>query len=71
MNKNFYRLRRMRDLTQAQLGERLHIKQETVSNWERGKADPPIRMIPRLAEVLEISEHDLYDMFAEKYKEEP
>lgn len=68
MNKKFYQLRRQRELTQGELANRLHVKQQTVSNWESEKADPHISILPLLAEVLEVSEYEIYEMFVEKHR---
>ena len=39
-------------LTQAQLGERLHVTAQSVSNWERGLLLPDTATLPDLAEIL-------------------
>ena len=39
-------------LTQAQLGERLHVTAQSVSNWERGLLLPDTASLPDLAELL-------------------
>ncbi len=38
--------------TQAQLGERLHVTAQSVSNWERGILLPDTATLPDLAEIL-------------------
>lgn len=45
--------RRLTGLTQAQLGERLHVTPQSVSNWERGLLLPDTATLPDLAEVLD------------------
>ena len=45
--------RRMSSLTQAQLGERLHVTSQSVSNWERGLLLPDTATLPDLAEILQ------------------
>lgn len=44
--------RRSAGLTQAQLGERLHVTAQSVSNWERGLLLPDAATLPDLAEIL-------------------
>ena len=45
--------RKLCDLTQAQLGERLHVTAQSVSNWERGLLLPDTATLPDLAEILD------------------
>ena len=47
--------RRAAGLTQAQLGERLHVTSQSVSNWERGLLLPDTASLPDLAEILDTS----------------
>lgn len=44
--------RKLAGLTQAQLGERLHVTAQSVSNWERGLLLPDTASLPDLAEIL-------------------
>lgn len=44
--------RKLAGLTQAQLGERLHVTAQSVSNWERGLLLPDTAALPDLAEIL-------------------
>lgn len=48
-------LRKAKNLTQAELGERLVISPQAVSNWERGESLPDTAILPSLADVLETS----------------
>lgn len=45
-------LRTEQSLTQAQLAEKLHLSDRTVSKWERGAGCPDISLLPQLAKVL-------------------
>lgn len=47
--------RKLAGLTQAQLGERLHVTAQSVSNWERGMLLPDTATLPDLAEILSTS----------------
>ena len=44
--------RHANNLSQAELGERLHVSQGTVSAWERGKAIPQKSEMPKLNKIL-------------------
>lgn len=52
----FIQLRRkLMGLTQSQLGERLHVTGQSVSNWERGLLLPDTAALPDLAQILDTS----------------
>ena len=42
-------------MTQAELGERLNVSAQSVSNWERGETLPDIAILPDLAIILHCS----------------
>ena len=46
-------LRKVKGLTQSQLGERLNISFQSVSKWERGETLPDVGILLDLAKVLE------------------
>lgn len=48
-------LRKNKDLTQSELGERVGVSFQAVSKWERGETLPDITVLPDLAKVLETS----------------
>ena len=48
-------LRESRDLTQAELAERIGVSSKTVSKWETGKGLPDISLLQPLAQALGIS----------------
>ena len=48
-------LRKQRNMTQAELGERLNVTFQAVSKWERGETLPDTALLPALAEALETS----------------
>lgn len=54
-------LRRLRDLTQEQLAEYLHVSVNTISNIERGEQAPSFAMLEQIATVLEVAIGDLFD----------
>lgn len=48
-------LRKEREMTQAELGERLGVTNKTISRWENGNYMPDISLIQSLCKELEIS----------------
>ena len=48
-------LRKIKNITQNELGERLNVAFQTVSKWERGECLPDCAILPDLAAVLETS----------------
>ena len=48
-------LREDHDLTQTALAERLHIKQNTYSQYENGQRQPPIEILIQLSVIYETS----------------
>lgn len=47
--------RKASQMTQAELGERLNVSAQSVSNWERGESLPDIALMPDLARILHCS----------------
>ena len=48
-------LRKSKNLTQNELGERIGVSFQAVSKWERGETLPDISLLPDLAGILETS----------------
>ena len=48
-------LRLQHGLTQAQLGEKVGVKQNTFTNWENGKREPNFEILLKLADLFEVS----------------
>ena len=46
-------LRNNKNMTQADLGERIGVSFQAVSKWERGETLPDISLLPTLADILE------------------
>ncbi len=51
--------RKEKKLTQKQLAEMLYVSESAVSKWEKDVAHPDISLLPKLAEILNVSEHEL------------
>ena len=47
-------LRKAAGLSQAQLGERLHVTNKAVSKWENGRAMPGLDIVRQLADILSV-----------------
>jgi transcriptional regulator with XRE-family HTH domain len=57
-------------VTQEQLAERLgYSTAQFVSNWERGISLPPLKSLPPLAEVIDVSAKAMMDLMM-KYQDE-
>lgn len=63
MNKSFGAFlknkRQEKNLTQKQLAKLLVVSESAVSKWEKDVAHPDISLLPKLSEILEVSEHEL------------
>ena len=55
------RMRREKEMTQAQLGERLGVTNKTVSRWETGKSLPDIAILIELAEFYNVDINEILD----------
>ena len=53
--------RKEKNLTQAQLAEKLGVSNKTISKWETGKCMPDYSVVNRLCEALEITVAELMD----------
>lgn len=55
VGKQIAYLRKSKGLTQSELGERLNISFQAVSNWERGETLPDVNLLVDLSHILETS----------------
>lgn len=55
MKSNFALARKKKGLTQEQLGVRLNVAKNTISQWERGSREPDFKMLIALSKTLEVS----------------
>ncbi|MBI4240205.1 MAG: helix-turn-helix transcriptional regulator [Candidatus Rokubacteria bacterium] len=58
-------LRKQQGWSQEQLAERVGISTQYVSNIERGKENPTLDLLLRLAEALRVAPVDIFDFEAE------
>lgn len=60
--------RKIKKMTQAELGEKLGVSDKSVSKWENGKCMPDLSLFPELCKILDITINDL--MSGEKVENE-
>ncbi len=51
--------RQEKNLTQKELSKMLFVSESTVSKWEKDVAHPDITLLPKLSEILGVTEHEL------------
>jgi transcriptional regulator with XRE-family HTH domain len=59
LGKKIKAIRKKRGLTQKQLAELLGVKQQNVSDWERGERSPSVKNLKKLSEILNCQIDDL------------
>ena len=57
---NITKLRKSRNLTQAELAEELNYSDKSISKWERGEGFPDIFTLKELAEFFDVNVDDFY-----------
>ena len=61
IGKNIKRLRRERMITQMELAETLGVTAQAVSKWETKANSPDIALIPKIAELFDVSIDELFE----------
>lgn len=59
IGKNITRLRKMANLTQLELAEKLNYSDKSVSKWEQGNGIPDVRILMQIAQIFGVSLDDL------------
>jgi len=59
IGENIARLRKMANMTQFELAEKLNYSDKSVSKWEQGNGIPDIRILLQLAELFGVTVDDL------------
>lgn len=59
--KNVSKLRKKNGLSQEQLGDKLNVSRQTISNWEIGETSPNLKQLKVLSEELGVSIDELLD----------
>ena len=57
--QRFTRLRKQRNITQEELGERIGVSGQAVSKWENDASMPDISLLVQLSEILGVSLDEL------------
>lgn len=60
LGQDIAQLRKQNNMTQAEVADALHISYQAVSKWERGESLPDISLLPRIAELFQISIDKLF-----------
>lgn len=47
--------RQKHNMSQQQLGDKLHISRQSVSKWERGESYPSIELLIKLSDLFDIT----------------
>jgi putative transcriptional regulator len=56
------RLRRFREWTQEELGERVGVTRQTIISIERGKYNPSVGLALRMAQAFDVSVEELFEI---------
>ena len=67
IGENIARLRRLSNMTQSELAEKINYSDKSVSKWEQGNGIPDVRILLQLAELFNVSVDDL----VREHKEAP
>ena len=59
IGKNLTRLRKMANMTQLELAEKLNYSDKSVSKWEQGNGIPDVRILIQLSELFGVTLDDL------------
>lgn len=59
INDNIKRYRKEKGYSQEEMAVKLHVVRQTVSKWENGRSVPDAEVLIRMAEILDVSVHDL------------
>jgi len=73
--KNICRYRKEKGMTQEQLAQRLNLKFQSISKWERAQTLPDISLLPELSQIFGVSidklfGYPLYDKQISIYEDE-
>ncbi|MCQ2399652.1 MAG: helix-turn-helix domain-containing protein, partial [Clostridia bacterium] len=62
--------RKEKNITQKELAEKLYVSESAVCKWEKNIARPDIYLLPELAKILSVTEHELItaDVDEERHK---
>ena len=61
LKENIYEFRKKSGLSQEQLGEKVNVTRQTISNWELGETQPNPEQLKLLSKTLNVSVDELID----------
>lgn len=61
LGKNILTLRKKNSLSQEQLGEKINVTRQTISNWELDETAPNPEQLKLLSKILKVSIDELVD----------
>lgn len=61
LGENIYTLRKKNGLSQEQLGEKVNVTRQTISNWELNETSPNTEQLKLLSKAFNISIDELLD----------
>lgn len=70
IGRNIYTLRKEKQITQAQLAEKLGVSEQAISKWENEQCAPDVSMFPILAEFFGVSIDRLFGYYMNSHEEE-
>ncbi len=70
INENIKYYRKRKGISQEEMAVKLHVVRQTVSKWETGISIPDADVLIHIADLLEVSVHQLLDLNETSLKEE-
>lgn len=67
IGENIYKLRKQRNLTQQQLSEIIGVSIAAISKWETGATYPNIELLPKIANIFDVSIDYIFDYHLNLY----
>lgn len=68
IGKNIVKFRKMKGLTQEELGLKLGVTNQSVSKWESEVSMPDIMLLPNISSALDVSLEDIYGIEKQQAK---
>ena len=70
IGNNIAKWRKEKGMTQDQLAEQLSVSAQAVSKWENGVSLPDITLVPKLAEIFQVSIDQLFSREPERPRQD-
>lgn len=68
IGENIREIRKLKGMTQAELGKKIGMSYQQIGQYENGKRNPKLQTIKKLAIALEVSMYDILKIGAEYYQ---